>query len=58
MSDNKKKVYAVHLYNDYSGSPRVLADALSLLCSEGYDCHILTSIVFFYAVPMYLFLSS
>lgn len=32
----KKKLICVHLYNDYSGSPRVLRDAIHIL-NESYD---------------------
>lgn len=39
----RKRIYAIHLYNDYSGSPRVLADALCCLAKADYDCAVLTS---------------
>jgi glycosyltransferase involved in cell wall biosynthesis len=43
MDNAVKRIYAIHLYNDHSGSPRVLADALSCLIEAGYDCRVLTS---------------
>lgn len=36
----KQKITAVHLYNDYSGSPKVLAGNLAFLAQEGYDISI------------------
>ena len=43
MKNKNRILYAVHLLNDFSGSPRVLADAIQCLCNDGYDCRILTS---------------
>lgn len=38
-----KKVLAVHLLNNYSGSPRVFASALDVLQDEGHEVTLLTS---------------
>jgi glycosyltransferase involved in cell wall biosynthesis len=37
------RIYAVHLLNDHSGSPRVLTDAIEALHSAGFECCLLTS---------------
>ncbi|WP_394200992.1 glycosyltransferase family 4 protein [Marinagarivorans algicola] len=39
----KSSIYLVHLFNDYSGSPRVLCDAVDALVDAGFDCNVLTS---------------
>lgn len=39
----KSKIIAVHLLNDYSGSPKVFRDALDILIKEGKEVHVLTS---------------
>ena len=39
----KEKVYTIHLLNDYSGSPRVLADAINAFQGAGVRCYLLTS---------------
>jgi glycosyltransferase involved in cell wall biosynthesis len=38
-----KKIYAVHLLNDYSGSPLVFKQALQALQKDGYNIHLLTA---------------
>lgn len=38
-----KKLYAVHLLNDYSGSPLVFKQALQALQEDGYHIHLLTA---------------
>ena len=38
-----KKIVCFHLYNDYSGSPRVLAMILKGLQKKGYSIDIITS---------------
>lgn len=43
MSEKRLKVYAVHLLDDYSGSPRVLTDALNCLSGSDIECVVLTS---------------
>lgn len=43
MRRSKNRLYAVHLFNDYSGSPRVLADAVNCLAEDGYECVVITS---------------
>lgn len=43
MEKYKRNIYAIHLLNDYSGSPRVLADAINVLSENGNCCNILTS---------------
>jgi len=40
---DKKKVVAVHLYNDFSGSPKVFATALHTLIQNKFVVHIFTS---------------
>lgn len=40
---DKKKVVAVHLYNDFSGSPKVFATALQTLIQDKFVIHIYTS---------------
>jgi L-malate glycosyltransferase len=40
---DKKKVVAVHLYNDFSGSPKVFATALRTLIQNKFEVHIYTS---------------
>lgn len=39
----KKTLLAIHLFNDYSGSPKVLADSLSALQEKGWRCRLVTS---------------
>lgn len=43
MLADKKKIVAFHLYNDFSGSPKVLAMALDALVSDGWDVTLFTS---------------
>lgn len=43
MLADKKKIVAFHLYNDFSGSPKVLAMALEALVSDGWDVTLFTS---------------
>lgn len=40
---DKKKVVAFHLFNDFSGSPKVLKMALEALAADGYDISLFTS---------------
>lgn len=43
MNKSRTPLYAVHLLNDFSGSPRVLADALECLDGGEFDVCVLTS---------------
>lgn len=42
-SDAKMKIVCFHLYNDFSGSPKVLYDVLSGLLDKGYAVDLITS---------------
>lgn len=39
----KEKIFVVHLYNDFSGSPKVLRDAILCLTETGHSVHLFTS---------------
>ena len=39
----KKKIICFHLYNDYSGSPKVLKNVLDELLWKGFDIELITS---------------
>ena len=41
--DTTKKVVVFHLFNDFSGSPKVLSMALEALIADGYDVTLFTS---------------
>ncbi|MDE5467971.1 hypothetical protein KRE47_07980 [Elizabethkingia meningoseptica] len=38
-----KRIVAVHLLNDYSGSPKVLMQLLKIWTRNGFDTHLFTS---------------
>ena len=42
-ADAKMKIVCFHLYNDFSGSPKVLYDVLSGLLDRGYEVDLITS---------------
>lgn len=41
--DTSKKVVAFHLFNDFSGSPKILEMSLEALVNDGYDITLFTS---------------
>ncbi len=43
MIEKPRKIVAFHLYNDFSGSPKVLEMSLEALVADGYDVTLFTS---------------
>lgn len=39
---DKKRIFFVHLLNDYSGSPLVLSQVVKKMAASGHDCHVFT----------------
>lgn len=40
---SKKRIFFVHLLNDYSGSPLVLSQVIKIMAKDGNDCHVFTN---------------
>ncbi len=39
----KRRIFFIHLLNDFSGSPKVLSQIIDIACQDGYDIEIFTS---------------